>query len=112
MVAFPAKLVAGASLMAFWIPNTQISPGVWITIFMLLPVAFNMFNVRRYGEIEFWLTTVKITAFVSIIVIGLLLPMGVSTATPLLGTDDDYNLIPCTNPATDNCVSPPGFICK
>lgn len=111
MVAFPAKLVAGASLMSFWIPQTQINPAVWISIFMAIPIAFNMFNVRRYGEIEFWLTTFKVTAFVVIFILGMLLAMDASTATRLSGTDSNYNLIPCNDPAIDNCVGPPGFSC-
>jgi len=112
LVAFPAKLVAGASLMRFWLSKSQVNPAVWITTFLVFPIAFNMFNVRKYGEIEFWLTTIKITAFIGIILLGLLLPMAASTATPQYGTASDFSLIPCLNASTDNCVSPAGFYCR
>src|SRR5271156_2165534 len=103
MVAFPAKLVAAASLMSFWIPETQINPGVWISVFATLVIAFNMFNVRRYGEIEFWMTTIKVETLVLIFLMGILLPMDASSATRLTGTDSQYRLIPCSDPVTDNC---------
>jgi yeast amino acid transporter len=75
-------------------------------------VIFNFFNVRRYGEIEFWMTAIKVTVIVGIIVLGVVLPMNGSTVTRLLGTDPHHNLIVCNDPATDNCVEPPGFNCK
>jgi amino acid transporter len=111
LVGFPAKLVAATSTMTFWIPADQINPAVWISLYAAIPIAFNMFNVRRYGEIEFWLATIKVTAFVGIIISGILLPLGASSVTRLLGTDTNHVLIPCDDPASDNCVSPPGFIC-
>jgi amino acid permease len=79
---------------------------------MAIPLLFNMFNVRKYGEIEFWMTTIKVNAFYLIILFGILLPMDIAPGERLLGTDADHNLIPCNNPATDNCVSNPGFTCN
>lgn len=98
--------------MTFWIPESQINPALWISLAWILPFGFNFFNVRRYGEIEYWLAVTKVTAFVGIFILGILLPMGVSTATRLDGTNlITHETIPCVDPATDNCVSPPGFIC-
>jgi amino acid permease len=111
-VAFPAKLVAATSIVSFWVPKTYIHPAVWISVFMATPLGFNMFNVRRYGEIEFWLTAFKVTSLLWISIIGILLPLDASTATRLSGTDGSNALIPCTNPALDNCLSHPGFNCS
>ena len=97
--------------MTFWIPADQISPAVWISVYMLFPIVFNFFNVRRYGEIEFWLTTAKVITCMGLIVLGILLPMGASTTPRLLGTSPKYDLIQCVNATVDNCVSPPGFVC-
>lgn len=109
MLTFSAKFVAAASTMAFWLPN--VSPAVWIGSFLFPPILFNMFNVRRYGEIEFWLATVKATAVVLAVVLGILLPLGVSTYPLLLGTSPEHKLIPCNDPAANNCIPPPGFNC-
>jgi len=111
VVAFPAKLVAASSLMRFWVPASQVNPAVWISVYAVLPIAFNMFNVRRYGEIEFWLSTLKVLTCVGLIILGLLLAMGASTESALLGTNSDNGLIACVNATIDNCVSAPGFNC-
>ena len=113
LIGFPAKLVAIASTMRFWIPKSQVNPAVWITLAAAIPIILNFLNVRRYGEFEFWLATTKVVAITGIIILGLLLPMNASTATRILGFDNSTgHLKPCDNPATDNCVSQPGFDCK
>jgi amino acid permease len=91
--------------MLLWTPFEQ---GVFITIFLLIPIVFNFFNVRRYGEIEFWLTTIKVTTIVLLIVLGFLLAMTAST-TQLLGTDANYRPVPCSENVIGQCVPPPGF---
>lgn len=70
-----------------------------------------MFNVRRYGEIEFWLTAFKVLTCVLLIAYGVLMAMGASTVTRLAGTDANNQLIPCNDPSLDNCVGPLGFNC-
>ena len=92
-----------------WAPG--INKAVWLAIFPLFPLAFNMFNVRRYGEIEYWLTVTKIAAIVGLTIFALLLPMGVSTYPRQPGTDlQTKSVTPsCNNSAL--CVPPPGFDC-
>ena len=92
-----------------WAPG--INKAVWLAIFPLLPLGFNMFNVRRYGEIEYWLTVTKIAAVVGFMVFALLLPMGVSTYPRHPGTDLHNKTV---TPVCDNstlCVPDPGFDC-
>ena len=103
---YPNKAIAAANFIGYW---TSIHPAIWITIFLIVPILFNFFNVRRYGEIEFWLTTIKITTIVGLIFLGLLLAMGVST-NPLLGTSVQYTPVECANNVVGQCVPPPGFI--
>jgi amino acid permease len=108
---FPNKLVASSTYMTLWISEDQVPPEVWISVYMIPPIIFNLFNVRRYGEIEFWLTLQKILTFVLLIIYGLLAAMGASSKQPLSGTDPNYNAILCDNPITDQCVGPLGFNC-
>src|ERR1700737_1650906 len=54
-IGIPTPLVAAASITSFWVPTTTISPGLWISVYLIAPIAFNFFNTRQYGEIEFWL---------------------------------------------------------
>jgi amino acid permease len=68
-----------------WLPPAscrsghQISnPALWLVLFLPRPILFNMVNVRRYGEIEFWQRTIKATAVVGVVGPGILFPMGAS----------------------------------
>jgi len=96
----PAEL-----LMAFWLLN--VSPAVWISIFLIVALLFNAIKIRRYGEIEFWLTVIKAFTVLVLIVLGILLPMGVSSTARLLGTDfrNFYAItIQCLATSTDECL--------
>jgi amino acid transporter len=97
--------------MSFWISTDQCNPAVWITLFTVIAIGFNFFDVRRYGEIEYWLTVIRIAVIIGFIILGLLLPMTASTAPRLLGIDSKNELTPCDDPASVDCVSPPGFFC-
>ena len=108
---FPNKLVASSSYMTLWVSKSQVPKEVWISVYMIPPIIFNLFNVRRYGEIEFWHTLQKIFTFVLLIIYGLLAAMGASSKPLLSGTSANYNVIPCDNPSKDNCVGPLGFNC-
>ena len=92
--------------MSFW---TSIDSAIWISIFLCIPIVFNFFNVRRYGEIEFWLTTIKIGTIVGLIILGILLAMGCGPGPLLSGTDSHYRPVPCIENvnAIGPCVSPP-----
>jgi amino acid permease len=110
-MGFPAKLVVAASLTSFWYQQDA-RPALWISIYAIFPLLFNFFNVRRYGEIEFWLTTVKVCVCVGLIFVGILLAMGAGNDSPLLGTDPENNIVACDDAQSLNCLPPPGFICK
>ena len=98
--------------MATWVQSETIRY-VWITIFFILIVLFNLLNVRRYGEIEYWMTVTKLVTIVGIIVLGVLLPLGVSTQTRQLATAPDNQTVEycSTPPGTNTCLPLPGFDC-
>jgi len=85
--------------MSIWIVDEKYKY-VWISFYFILIVLFNLLNVRRYGEIEFWLTVIKIATIIGLIFLGLLLAMGAMGGSRRLGTLDN-NAIPCPN----NCLS-------
>jgi len=101
--------------MAFWLPHEQYNSAIWISVFLVIPVLFNLFNVRRYGEIEFWLTVTKVVTIVGLIILGILLPMNASSTTRLLGTNlDTLELVECPPGGVSGnitCVGAPGFGC-
>jgi amino acid permease len=97
----------------FWGPQSKpLLPSTsWIAFFLLVPLGFNFFNVRRYGEIEFWLTSVKVALFTGLIILGVLLPMSASPTPPLLGTVNGTVPVECSDSLVE-CLSNPGFKCK
>jgi len=98
--------------MSFWLPNhDKYPPEIWVTVFLVIPFLFNFLNVRRYGEIEYWLTVIKVITIVGIIVLGVLLPMNASPNVRLLGTGPDNALIECPPNNSTGCVGTPGFGC-
>ena len=63
-----AELAAVGIYMNFWLPDLP----QWFSALICLAVitALNLINVRAYGEMEFWMALVKITAIVLMIGLG------------------------------------------
>jgi len=99
--------------MGLWVPDEKYGP-LWIVIFFIIVVVFNLFNVRRYGEIEYWLTVFKIAAIVIIIVLGFLLPLGLAPGKRRLGTSVNNETIPCSPNLLleGRCLDTPGIQCN
>lgn len=49
---------------------------VWITIFLAVIIALNIFIVSWYGESEFWFSSIKIFAILGLIILGIVLFFG------------------------------------
>jgi amino acid transporter len=95
--AYSSKLVSIQKIMAFWFPNTH--PAIIISAFLPVPLLINCLPVRRYGDIEYWITLLKVSAVCGIILLG------------LLGTSQE-TLVPCpTNPSIGECMGRQGFAC-
>lgn len=69
----PNELSATAVVMKYW---TDLSPAVFITVFGLVIVAVNIYNVRWYGEIEFFFGILKLTLIIILVVSGLVIDLG------------------------------------
>jgi amino acid permease len=80
-----AQLVATQNIMAFWVDPDKIHAWVGITAFILIPALFNFLKVRRFGELEFGLTAIKLITIVGLIVLGVVLPWGASAGNRKLG---------------------------
>ncbi|BCS17547.1 uncharacterized protein APUU_10375A [Aspergillus puulaauensis] len=70
-------------LMEFWTDNC---PGWAISlIFLLLLIGFNLFSVRVYGEIQYWLSLLKIVAIFAFILVGIAVNCGANTEHKYIG---------------------------
>ena len=75
-----AELTAVGIYMNFWLPDLP----QWVSALVCLIVitVANFINVRMYGEMEFWMALIKITAIMMMIVLGLYLLFGGTAAFP------------------------------
>ncbi len=66
-----ADVTAFAVYMKFWFPATP--SWIWITSVLLIILAINFAKVKAFGETEFWLTVIKVSAIIAMIVGGVVL---------------------------------------
>ncbi|WP_413308150.1 amino acid permease [Bacillus sp. 1P10SD] len=68
------ELLAAGSFLQFWFPDTPLWLLSLICAFVIIGI--NLFQVKYYGEMEFWFAGIKILALVAFIVLGFLLLLG------------------------------------
>jgi histidine transporter len=64
-----ADVTAFGIYMAYWFPT--VSQGVWVLSIVVVITAFNLVSVKVFGEMEFWLSLIKVVAIVGMVVGGL-----------------------------------------
>ncbi|MCL9684339.1 amino acid permease [Legionella maioricensis] len=67
-ITIAAEIAASSLLMQFWFPNTP--AWLWSGAFLLFIVAFNAISTKVFGEIEYWLSLIKISVIGLFIIIG------------------------------------------
>jgi L-asparagine transporter-like permease len=77
VVVVAIEAIAGAVVLKLWLPFE-----VWQIGMVLLAglTAVNLLSTRSYGEFEFWLSSVKVTAIIAFIAAAALWVAGVSTS--------------------------------
>jgi len=68
IVVCVADVSAFAIYMRFWFPH--VAPWIWVLAIILFIGALNLCAVKIFGEMEFWLSSIKITAIIAMIVGG------------------------------------------
>lgn len=72
----PNQLTAAALVLQYWVPREKVNPGVFIAVFLVIIVCINYVGVRFFGELEFWLSSIKVTVIVALIILSLVLALG------------------------------------
>lgn len=62
LVVLPLEVIAASITIDFW--DTKIDHAVFVTIFLFVIVAINLFGVKGYGEAEFCFSIIKIVAVI------------------------------------------------
>ncbi|EEB07830.2 general amino acid permease GAP1, partial [Schizosaccharomyces japonicus yFS275] len=73
IVNIPLELTTACMCLNYW---TSINSGIWVTLFILFFLFINVFGVKGYGEIEFFMSTIKVIAVVSFIILGIVIDCG------------------------------------
>lgn len=81
MVVMAAEVIAASTYMGFWFPHNI----TWIfgIAFALALVAVNLFDVKFYGEFEFWFASIKVVAIIVFLLLGAGLILGIGTGQPI-----------------------------
>ncbi len=66
-----ADVTAFGIYMGFWFP--QVPQWIWVSVVVLLIAAINLMQVKVFGETEFWLAVIKVSAIIAMIAGGALL---------------------------------------
>lgn len=74
LVILPFEITAAGLTIKFW--RDDINIGVWITVFLVVLSIVQVFGVRGYGEVEFILSVIKITALAGFIILGIVIDCG------------------------------------
>ncbi|KAF1347142.1 amino-acid permease inda1 [Delphinella strobiligena] len=70
----PYELTAAGLTIRYWRPDLNV--GIWIAVFLAALIIIQIFGVRGYGEVEFVLAMIKITAIVGFIILGIVIDCG------------------------------------
>lgn len=76
IITTPNQLTATALVIQEWKSSKEVNPGVWIAVFLFTIIAINYFGIKFFGELEFWLSTVKVITIVGVILLSFLLAVG------------------------------------
>jgi lysine-specific permease len=73
-VGVAVELTGVAIIMEYWVKT--INSVVWSVICLVILVCINVFSVKGYGEIEYWISLVKIVIVIIFIIVGICVDTG------------------------------------
>lgn len=76
IIVTPNQLTAAALVIQYWVPREQVNPGVFIAVFLVAIIAINYLGIKIFGELEFWLSSIKVLTICGLILLSLILVLG------------------------------------
>jgi amino acid transporter, AAT family len=80
----PSEMIAAGIIMNNFFP--MISPVWWAVFFGIIVTLINIVNVKSFGEMEFWLSIIKILAILLFVALALITALGFSGQHGFIGT--------------------------
>ncbi|KAF9696377.1 hypothetical protein EKO04_005427 [Ascochyta lentis] len=76
IITTPNQLTASALIIQEWVSAKKVNPGIFILIFLVLICSINYFGIKFFGELEFWLSSIKVIVIVGVILLSFILAVG------------------------------------
>ncbi|KAG1458647.1 hypothetical protein G6F56_006349 [Rhizopus delemar] len=73
-VGVAVELTGVAMIMEYWVKS--VNSVVWSVICLVILVAINVFSVKGYGEVEYWMAFIKVIVVIIFIIVGLCVDTG------------------------------------
>ena len=67
IITTPNQITATALIIQEWLPAEKVNPGVWVAVFLVIICGINYFGIKFFGELEFWLSTIKVITIVRVL---------------------------------------------
>ncbi|KAL8697306.1 MAG: hypothetical protein Q9224_002383 [Gallowayella concinna] len=76
IIVTPNQLTAASLVIQYWVPREKVNPGVFIAIFLVAIILINYLGIKFFGEIEFWLSSIKVLTIIGLLILSLTLVLG------------------------------------
>ncbi|KAG6818155.1 hypothetical protein H0H87_000060 [Tephrocybe sp. NHM501043] len=73
-IVTPNNVNAAGVVVQYWTQKVHIA--VWMVIFILFIFVINLLGVRVFGELEFWLSSIKVTCLIGLLLMGIIIDLG------------------------------------
>ena len=64
LVVLPLEVIAASITINYWDQDGRYNNAIFVTVFLFLIIAINLFGVKGYGEAEFFFSLVKVIAVI------------------------------------------------
>jgi amino acid transporter len=80
-ICFAVELSVASQIIQYW--TDAVPQAVWIAIFFVILTGANFFPVKVYGEIEFWISSIKVIAILGFMIYSLIMVCGAGVTGPV-----------------------------
>ncbi|KAJ4158372.1 uncharacterized protein LMH87_008901 [Akanthomyces muscarius] len=75
VITFGLELTAAGLIIQYW--DEKLSIGIWIAVFWFIFTAANFLPIRWFGEVEMWLSSIKVVTVVGFVIFSICVNAGV-----------------------------------
>ncbi|CAE7096409.1 unnamed protein product [Rhizoctonia solani] len=76
LIVTPNNINAAGVVIRYWDVHGKVHIAVWMVILIALIFFVNLLGIRVFGELEFWLSSIKVLALIGLILMGIIIDLG------------------------------------